>query len=183
MVEMDGLMNELQGVFPEVILAGIGLLVVLGFWMMVLTVQVRRQKRSIQRLESKLGKGEELKSLLESDQIDGDLVIAHLEGIHTRLSKLKGRMGLVRYNAIGERASDLSFSLAFLDENKDGIVISSLSGSQGVSYNYAKPIQQGISSYRLSKEEHEAIAQALQPTIEMEDGDNASPHPMEVIQK
>ncbi len=68
-------------------------------------------------------------------------------------------MSLVRYNAFQNTGSDLSFSLALLDENKDGIALSTIYGREE-SRTYAKPIQAGQSTYHLSVEEEKALRQA-----------------------
>jgi len=54
---------------------------------------------------------------------------------------------------------DQSFSLALLDEENNGVVITSLY-SKGGNRIYAKPIIQEKSEYYLSKEEIEAIQKA-----------------------
>jgi hypothetical protein len=73
-------------------------------------------------------------------------------------TSLRG-MSLVRYNAFQNTGSDLSFSLALLDENKDGVVLSTIYGREE-SRTYAKPIQAGGSTYHLSVEEEKALRQA-----------------------
>ncbi|MFC4077243.1 DUF4446 family protein [Salinithrix halophila] len=153
----------------EVILGCVGIQV--GLLLLWITAQIRlgRQKRAICSLTEKLGDGDRLKSLLESEEVDGEKLITYLRGLNENLEQLKGRIGLVRYNAMGERATEMSFSLAILDEGKDGVVISSLFSNQGQSYIYAKPVAKGESSYRLSKEEEKAIDQALKPTVEPEE--------------
>ena len=70
-------------------------------------------------------------------------------------------MGLIRYNAFKDVGSDLSFALALLDRNNDGIVLNGLFGSDS-SNIFAKPIKEGKSKYQLSQEEIEAIELAEQ---------------------
>lgn len=74
---------------------------------------------------------------------------------------MKSKVAMKRYNAFGERGNDLSFSLAILDDNHSGIVLSSLHNREN-SYIYAKPLEKGESPYPLSPEEKEVIALALQ---------------------
>ena len=69
------------------------------------------------------------------------------------------KTGIVRFNAFPDTGSDLSFAIALLDANDNGMVISSLYG-RSESRIYAKPIQAGQSTYQLSAEEKEALAQA-----------------------
>jgi hypothetical protein len=66
------------------------------------------------------------------------------------------KVGIVRYNAFDNVGSDLSFSIALLDNNDDGIVLSSLY-SRDTSSTYAKPILNSKSKYALSAEEIKAI--------------------------
>ena len=70
-------------------------------------------------------------------------------------------VGVVRYNAFPEVGSDLSFSIALLDKAANGVVITSIYGREE-SRVFAKPILAKSSSYRLTDEEKQAIAKALQ---------------------
>ncbi|MEW9107481.1 DUF4446 family protein, partial [Paenibacillus sp.] len=70
--------------------------------------------------------------------------------------KMKSHVGIQRYNAFAERGSDLSFSIAWLNEEQDGVVITSIHGREH-SYVYAKPVEKGQSTYSLSPEEKKAI--------------------------
>ncbi|WP_067930403.1 DUF4446 family protein [Alicyclobacillus kakegawensis] len=63
---------------------------------------------------------------------------------------------LVRFNAFADVGSDLSFSLALLDDDRNGVVLSSIYG-RDESRVYAKPVQAGTSSYPLTEEEQMAI--------------------------
>lgn len=71
------------------------------------------------------------------------------------------KIGLVRYNAFRDVGSDLSFAIALLDNNDNGVVLNGLYGSES-SNIYAKPIKRGESSYQLSSEEKYAIEIAEQ---------------------
>ena len=66
------------------------------------------------------------------------------------------KVGIVRYNGFDNVGSDLSFSIAMLDNNDDGLVISSLY-SRDSSSTYAKPVSNSKSRYALSAEEIKAI--------------------------
>ncbi|MDD3399915.1 MAG: DUF4446 family protein [Candidatus Paceibacterota bacterium] len=79
--------------------------------------------------------------------------------------KEKGRknlqkVGVVRFNPFKEIGGDQSFSIAVLDENNSGFVITSHYGRES-NRIYAKPIKEGKSDYVLSKEEGQAIVQAM----------------------
>jgi Protein of unknown function (DUF4446) len=72
-------------------------------------------------------------------------------------------IGLVRFNPFDDTGSDQSFALALLDDNRDGIVVSSLHGRQNTRI-FAKPVQGGTSRHALSTEESQAIEVAVSGT-------------------
>ena len=71
------------------------------------------------------------------------------------------KFGVVRFNAFENMGSDLSFSIALLDHQNNGVVISSIY-SRSESHTYAKPIVSGASSYFLTEEEKQALNQAIE---------------------
>lgn len=79
-----------------------------------------------------------------------------ISDIERRLYYCVQKIGIVRYNAFDDVGSDLSFSIALLDNNDDGVVISSLYARESSSV-YAKPINSSKSKYALSAEEIKAI--------------------------
>lgn len=69
------------------------------------------------------------------------------------------KVGIVRFNPFKEVGSNQSFSVALLDGNDSGIVITSLFSREG-NRVYGKPIEKGFSKYLLSEEEKQAIEKA-----------------------
>ena len=69
------------------------------------------------------------------------------------------RLGLIRFNAFDNTGSDLSFSLAMTDAERNGFVLSGIYGREE-SRVYAKPIVAGESTYMLTKEEKQALEAA-----------------------
>ncbi len=67
---------------------------------------------------------------------------------------------VMRYNAFSDSGSDLSFSVALLDDDANGVVISSIYGREE-SRTYAKPIEAGQSKYTMTDEEQEVLQRAL----------------------
>lgn len=115
-----------------------------------------------------LGKGENLDEMLkkylkEVAEIKQDN--SEIKAYYTKLDYDIGssiqKVGLVRYNAFQNVGSDLSFAIALLDRENDGVVLNGLYGSES-SNIYAKPIKKGTSTYKLSEEEEEAIKIASQ---------------------
>ena len=70
------------------------------------------------------------------------------------------KVEMVRFNPFNEVGSNQSFSLALLDDNNNGLVITSLYTRQE-NRVYGKPIQAGNSEYTLSNEEKQAIEKAV----------------------
>ena len=70
------------------------------------------------------------------------------------------KVSVVRFNPFNESGGDQSFSLAVLDTDNNGFVITSLYG-RDANRVYAKPVRQGNSTYQLSEEEKKAIAEAI----------------------
>ncbi|PKM87368.1 MAG: DUF4446 domain-containing protein [Firmicutes bacterium HGW-Firmicutes-12] len=71
------------------------------------------------------------------------------------------KVDLLRFNAFNEMGGDLSFALAMLNQQGDGIVLSSIYGREDAR-TYAKAIKKGQASQQLSIEEEKVIASALQ---------------------
>jgi hypothetical protein len=66
------------------------------------------------------------------------------------------KIGLVRFNPFKDIGGDQSFSVALLDGNNSGIVITSLY-TREINRVYGKPIENGLSKYLLSEEENRAL--------------------------
>ena len=116
----------------------------------------------------KLGNGNNLDEMLKGylkdvREIQKDNI--EIKGQYTKLNddlaSCIQKIGLVRYNAFKDVGSDLSFAIALLDKNNNGVVLNGLYGSDS-SNIYAKPIKNGVSTYQLSNEEQYAIEIAEQ---------------------
>ena len=70
------------------------------------------------------------------------------------------RVGVLRYDAFEDVGGRLSFSCALLDDHGTGVVLTSINGRQETRV-YAKPVTTSQSTYNLSREEEEAIRQAM----------------------
>jgi len=136
------------------------------FWILGLNISFKKTKKRFNRFTRGEGK-QNLGQLFEEynqeiDSMQSDISILKEESSHLfkRVDQLKGKVGMVRYNAFGEQGNDLSYSIAILDDQQNGIVITSIYNREQ-SNSYAKPIEKGTSSYRLSEEEKNAIQKAL----------------------
>jgi hypothetical protein len=70
------------------------------------------------------------------------------------------RVAVIRYDAFDDMGGKLSFSIALLDENGDGVVLTSIYG-RNENRTYAKAVRGGASSHVLSNEETEALRRAV----------------------
>ncbi len=69
------------------------------------------------------------------------------------------KIGILRYNPFSDIGGNQSFSIALLDGNDNGLVITSLYSREG-NRVYGKPIKKGNSEHTLSNEEKEVIERA-----------------------
>ncbi len=88
-------------------------------------------------------------------RLDSEIKRIALEG----LSHIQ-KASVVRFNPFRDTGGDSSFSVALLDGNLNGIVITGLHTRERTRV-YIKPVQKGKSSYEISKEEERAIADAI----------------------
>ena len=80
--------------------------------------------------------------------------------LEEKMKKSIRKIAVIRYKAFEDIGSDLSFSVALLDENNDGVILTGIYG-RNESTTYAKPIDNGISRYDLSQEEINALNKAI----------------------
>ncbi len=166
-METKDLMNLIMGNLPEVIL----LMTVLLSAALLLFISINLKLSRLNRRYETMMKGMDGVNLEK-------LLMAHIEEVRSvekkcaelevdgkamrrQLFGCVQRCGVVRFNAFPDIASDLSFAIALLDENNNGVIFSSIYG-RSESRTYAKPINGGASSYLLSGEEQEALKIAME---------------------
>jgi len=93
-------------------------------------------------------------------EIDLQKIFKKLKTLDEIALKSIQKVGIVRFNPFEGIGGNQSFSIALLDQKDAGVVISSYH-SKDTTRVYAKPIKNGESEYPLSKEEEEAIKQAI----------------------
>ena len=101
----------------------------------VLEYEMRRMKKT----------EEDIKKLIQN--------MKWIEGISR---KSVHKVGVVRFNPFKDIGGDQSFSIALLDFQDNGVVVSALHAPEGTRM-YAKPISGGESKYQLTAEEQEAL--------------------------
>lgn len=112
-----------------------------------------KTKKEPKNLSEALGRFKKLEENLQN-------LSKEFEDFKEKSKKDFQKIGLVRFNPFQEIGSDQSFSIAMLDENNNGFIITSHYGREA-NRVYAKPVNNGQSKYQLSKEEKEAINKAI----------------------
>lgn len=162
---MDQIQEFFQIYMGESMLVIAGILVILLIINLSILVKTSNMKKNYKKLlngresvniEELLSEtGQDINRL--RDQINANK--EKLSEIGIKLEFAVQKVGFIRYNAFAEMGSDLSFSLALLDNFQNGFVISSIYGREHASI-YGKPIKDGKSTYPLSVEEMQAIDRA-----------------------
>jgi hypothetical protein len=96
---------------------------------------------------------------VESNQQDIIALKSAMEAANIESRTHFKRLGIVRYNAFDGVAGQQSYSLCLLDENRNGILISNLVGTN-FARGYAVEIRSGEPARPLGDEEKEALAAA-----------------------
>ena len=147
------------------ILFGIIIILLLAF--IVLLGKVIGLNKRYKKFMVKLGEGKDIQEDLENymyrvervEKQNAD-ILNQINGLDKDLEGCIQKVGILRYSAFQDTGSDLSFTLALLDEHDDGVVFNGIY-SREMSNIYAKPVENGKSKYTLSEEEQEAIKRAI----------------------
>lgn len=148
------------------------LIIVLGanlFFFLILLIMIVTTNTNVRNLRKKYNKfmdgvsDKNVEELLNSclDNINSIKdrnreIENHINYIERNIIKCVQKVGIIRFNAFENVGSDLSFAIALLDSNDNGIVLSGIY-SRDSSSTYAKPIIGGKSKYTLSAEEIQAL--------------------------
>lgn len=88
------------------------------------------------------------------EKIEGDVAV-----LYEKSKKSIRGLETVRFNPFPDQGSNQSFAIGMLNEENNGVVISSLYSRERMSV-FAKPIKEGKSEYELSNEEKEVLEKA-----------------------
>ena len=147
------------------ILFCINIVLIVGF--IINTINFSKIKKENKELVKKLGKGTDIKedlkrfiNRIEKVEEKTEIIINYCRDLENRVTGCVQKIGIVRYSAFQDTGSDLSFAVALLDNENNGIMLNGIY-SREMSNIYAKPIEKGKSTYTLSKEEEEALKKAI----------------------
>ena len=147
--------TQLQIIF--FVFLAIAILVII-IWMIITEKRLKRfflgkkakdLEDTIVNLEKEIVKLNTAKNNIEKD----------ITQINTKLKKSIRGLETIRFNPFPDQGSNQSFAIGMLNEEGDGLVMSSLYSRERMSI-FAKPIKNGKSEYELSTEEKEALNKA-----------------------
>jgi hypothetical protein len=143
----------------------IGLFILSGVLFLIATLWVFATEKRLKRFF--LGKkakdledtiisleSEIIKFRKEKESIEKDITI-----INGKLKKSIRGLETIRFNPFPDQGSNQSFAIGMMNEDGDGLVISSLYSRERMSI-FAKPVKAGKSEYELTAEEKEALLKA-----------------------
>ncbi len=163
---MENLMEMLNNNY--VILGIIIVNIILTILYISSNLKLRKLNKEYRNFMKKIGKGEDIEENLkvyinkvEKVEKENKEIEDYCESLNKEIAKTIKKVGIVRYNAFKDTGSDLSFALALLNENNDGVVLNGIY-SREMSNIYAKPIKGGKSTYTISEQEQEAINKAIE---------------------
>lgn len=123
-----------------------------------------RYKRMMEGAE-----GESIEQMLSSRMTDINRAVNESRKIQNRLDVLDelvksslARVAVIHFDAFENTGQGLSWCVALLDRNYNGVIFSSICG-QNNERSYVKPIEEGrvSSKYKLTREEEQALRQAM----------------------
>lgn len=167
-------MNTLISLINELapyLVVGMAVIIILLFIMIIILF------KAVNKLESKyrrMMRGTNNKNLEEMllEKIDSveeakeisQKALNECENLDMKIKECIQKVAIMRFKAFEDVGSDLSFSIAMLDDKNDGVILTGIYG-RNESTTYAKPIEKGISRYDLSEEELYVLNEAINKEI------------------
>lgn len=146
------------------IFCGIILLIILY---LINIIKLYKIRKNYKEFMNKIGNGNNIQETIENYmkrinevQEENNNLKNYCKQLDEILKTSIQKIGLVRYSAFKDTGSDLSFTLALLNDKNSGVVLNGIY-SREMSNIYAKPVEKGESTYTLSEEEKEAIDKAM----------------------
>lgn len=163
----------MQGFFQFVQVASFFLFILLAILSFINLSAINRNRRQIRRLRQhyhSLFQGDDnldMEGLLQlhQEQIEENReeikkLIVDTAQAKENLRKSVQKIGYIRYDAFDDLQNKLSFSMALLNQDLDGVIMTSIYGREQ-STVFTKEIRLGRTGEKLSEFEKEALDQAL----------------------
>jgi len=163
---MENIINIINN-YASLIMIGLLLITII---LIIVTILLLSSVNKLERKYKRLMRGTTGKSLEELinsklDEIEVSKEVSNealekCEELKNEMRKCVNKVAIMRYKAFEDVGSDLSFSIAILDDHNDGIILTGIY-TRHDSTTYAKPIDKGISRYDLSEEEMHVLKEAI----------------------
>ena len=136
-----------------------GIVVVILLWILMIEIRLKRifsgtKARNLEEMIVMIGKKI---NQIEQKEVDID---KHLVVVDDRLSKSIRKIETVRFNQFIDAGGNQSFAISFMNDEGNGVVMSSLYARDRMSI-FAKPIIKGKSEFELSTEEKEVLEKSI----------------------
>ena len=147
------------------IVASMNILLLILYFCNIL--KLKKINKNYKIFMKKIGNGNNIDEMLKNyinkvDEVSdkNEEIINYCKTIDNRISLCIKKVGMVRYSAFKDTGSDLSFALALLNDNNDGVILNGIY-SREMSNIYAKQVIDGKCSNKLSEEERQALEIAI----------------------
>ena len=136
-----------------------GTIILILLWILMIELRLKRifagtKARNLEEMIVLVGK--KINKIEETE----DKIDKHLITIDERLSKSIRNVETLRFNPFVDAGSNQSFAIALMNDEGNGVVLSSLYARDRMSV-FAKPIIKGKSEFELSSEEKEVLSKAI----------------------
>ena len=129
--------------------------------------KLKKINKNYKTFMKKLGNGNNIEEMLqkyitkvEDVNEKSEEILNYCTRLDKDISLCIKKMGMVRYSAFKDTGSDLSFALALLNDNNDGVLLNGIY-SREMSNIYAKQVNQGKTNVKISDEEKQALEIAI----------------------
>lgn len=160
------IINNFISNYQGLIILGLAIIVLI---LLILVIVLLGSVNKVEKRYRKLMRGVNNKNLEELvtsylDKVDevkkqSEKISSSYVELDERIKGCIQKTAIIRYRAFEDVGSDLSFSIALLNESDNGVIISGIYGRHE-STTYAKPIDKGLSRYDLSEEEQQVLEEA-----------------------
>ena len=160
-----------NGIDPFYVKAVIfALILILFLILLIMQVRLMGKFKKLYRTYDRFMRGKDMESMEETVLAQFERIEAleksneekdrQIESIFENLQHVYQKTGLVKYDAFREMSGKLSYAVALLDKEDNGILVNSMYSREGC-YSYVKTISGGKCSIEMSEEEQKALKIAV----------------------
>ena len=160
-----------NGIDPFYVKGGIvALILILFLVLLIMQIRLMGKFKKLYRTYDRFMRGKDMESMEETVLAQFERIEAleksneekdrQIESIFENLQHVYQKTGLVKYDAFREMSGKLSYAVALLDKEDNGILVNSMYSREGC-YSYVKTISGGKCSIEMSEEEQKALKIAV----------------------